>query len=314
MAQKTTIKVGHLKITDHLVLGVTLDKLQTGKENFQQLDLQAQCFNGWNPLAMAIRENKIDAACILAPLAMELFHVEKKVENSPRLVLFTHKSGSVIITNKRANIEKLEDFRGKTVLIPHFLSIHNLIFDKMLRAKGMSIGVGKDNDVRFEVVAPSEIPEIIEYDEKGTVGGFIVAEPYGSKVVMSGFGEEFALSKDIWPKHPCCVLVVRNEIVEKSPEAVAELVNNLVKSGQFIADDPSGAAEVGAKFLGQDKAVVMHVLTEPKDRVVTDELMPNIADLDAIQVYMTQTIKALSEKVDLGKFVDTRFAKAAGAR
>jgi NitT/TauT family transport system substrate-binding protein len=245
---------------------------------------------------------------------MELFHVEKKAENSPRLVLFTHKSGSVIITNKRANIEKLEDFRGKTVLIPHFLSIHNLIFDKMLRAKGMSIGVGKENDVRFEVVAPSEIPEIMEYDEKGTVGGFIVAEPYGSQVVHLGFGEEFALSKDIWPKHPCCVLVVKNEIVQRSPEAVAELVDSLVKSGQFITDNPAGAAEVGAKFLGQDVSVMMHVLTEPKDRVVTDELMPNVQDLEAIQNYMTQTIKALSDKVDLGKFVDTRFATAAGAK
>jgi NitT/TauT family transport system substrate-binding protein len=311
---KTTIKVGHLKITDHLVLGVTADKLQTGKEIFQHLDLQTQYFNGWNPLAMAIRENKIDAACILAPLAMELFHIEKKPENSPRLVLFTHKSGSVIITNKRANIEKLEDFKGKTVLIPHFLSIHNMIFDKMLRAKGMSIGVGKDNDVRFEVVAPSEIPEIIEYDEKGTVGGFIVAEPYGSQVVLNGFGNEFALSKDIWPKHPCCVLVVKNEIVEKSPEAVAELVDSLVKSGTFISNDPAAAAEIGAKFLGQNVAVIKHVLTEPKDRVATDELLPNIQDLDTIQNYMTQTIKALSDKVDLGKFVDTRFAKAAGAK
>ena len=78
MPAKTLLRVGHLKITDHLVLGITLNKIQKGEEVFQHLDLQAQVFGGWNPLAMALREDKIDAACILAPLAMELFHIDGK--------------------------------------------------------------------------------------------------------------------------------------------------------------------------------------------------------------------------------------------
>lgn len=310
MAEKPVIKVGHLKITDHLVLGITLEKMQRGVETFQHMELQAQPFTGWNPLSMALKEGSIDAACILAPLAMELYHMTKKF----KLVLFTHKSGSVIIKNKRANIEKIEDFRGKAVLIPHYLSIHNMIFDKLLRAKGLSVGVGKDHDVSFEVVAPSQIPEIMEWDEKGTVGGFIVAEPYGSQVVMAGFGEEFALSKDVWNKHPCCVLAVKEEIVNRYPEAVQELVTSMVKSGQFITSNPILAAEIGSRFLGQELPVITRVLTTPPDRVITNELMPDIQALDEIQTYMTSTIKALSSKVDLEKFVDLRFAKNAGAK
>jgi NitT/TauT family transport system substrate-binding protein len=259
---------------------------------------------------MAMREGKIDAACMLAPLAMEMYHMDKKT----RLLLFTHKSGSVIIKNKRANIQTIEDFKGKTVLIPHFLSIHNLLFERLLSEKGLSVGVGPGKDVSFEVVAPSEIPEIMEYDEKGSVGGFIVAEPYGSQVVMSGFGEEFALSKDIWPNHPCCLLVIKDELLQKSPEAVQELVTSLVASGQFIDANPTAAAEIGARFLGQEKAVVQHVLTEPKGRVTTNELMPNLTDLDTIQTIMTQRIKAMSDKIDLEKFADLRFAQNAGAK
>jgi len=310
MADKTPVRIGHLKITDHLVLGITQDKMQKGQESPQYLDLQLQAFAGWNPLAMALREGKIDAACILAPLAMEIFHMDKNT----RLLLFTHKSGSVIIKNKRANINSIEDFKGKTVLIPHFLSIHNLLFERLLSEKGLSVGVGPGKDVSFEVVAPSEIPEIMEYDEKGSVGGFIVAEPYGSQVVMSGFGEEFALSKDIWPNHPCCLLVVRDELVQKSPDAIQELVTSLVASGQFVDSNPESAAEIGARFLGQDKAVVKHVLTEPKGRVATNELMPNLKDLDTIQTIMTQRIKAMSDKIDLEKFADLRFAQNAGAK
>jgi NitT/TauT family transport system substrate-binding protein len=182
-----------------------------------------------------------------------------------------------------------------------------------LSEKGLSVGVGAGKDVTFEVVAPSEIPEIMEYDEKGSVGGFIVAEPYGSQVVMAGFGEEFALSKDIWPNHPCCLLVIKDEFVQKSPEAVQELVTSLVASGKFIDVNPESAAEIGARFLGQEKAVVKHVLTEPRGRVLTSELMPNLIDLDTIQTIMTQRIKAMSDKIDLEKFADLRFAQNAGA-
>ena len=310
MTEKTSIRIGHLKITDHLVLGITQDKIQKNQETPKFLDLQLQPFNGWNPLSMALREGKIDAACILAPLAMEIFHMDKKT----RLLLFTHKSGSVIITNKRANIHTIEDFKGKTVLIPHFLSIHNLLFERLLSEKGLSVGVGPGKDVSFEVVAPSEIPEIIEFDEKGSVGGFIVAEPYGSQVVMAGFGEEFALSKDIWPNHPCCLLVMKEELIQKAPDAVQELVTSLVESGKFVDGNSEAASEIGAKFLGQDKAVIKHVLTEPKGRVTTNELMPNLKDLDTIQTIMTQRIHAMSDKIDLDKFADLRFAQNAGAK
>jgi NitT/TauT family transport system substrate-binding protein len=310
MTEKAVIRIGHLKITDHLVLGITQDKIQKGIETPKYLDLQPQSFMGWNPLGMALREGKIDAACILAPLAMEIYHMDKKA----RLVLFTHKSGSVIIKNKRAHINSIEDFKGKTVLIPHFLSIHNLLFERLLSEKGLTVGVGPGKDVAFEVVAPSEIPEIMEYDEKGHVGGFIVAEPYGSQVVMAGFGEEFALSKDIWPNHPCCLLIVKDELIQKSPDAVQELVNSLVASGNFIDSNPDGAAEIGVQFLGQNKAVINRVLTEPKGRVATNELMPNLKDLDTIQTIMTQRIKAMSDKIDLEKFADLSFAKNAGAK
>jgi len=61
--------------------------------------------------------------------------------------------------------------------------------------------------------------------------------------------------------------------------------------------------------------VVTRVLTKPVDRVKTDHLFPKLEDLDLIQNYMTQpNINALSGKIDLERFVDPQFAKAAGAK
>lgn len=308
MAHKSTIKIGHIRITDHLVLGVTKDRFDKREESFDHVKLEPKCFVGWNPLAKALEDGDIDGAFILAPLAMELFHSGVKM----RLIGFGHRSGSVIIKNKLAHIETIEDFKGKIVLIPHTLSVHNIIFTRLLEEKGLSVGLGKD--VKLEVVAPSQIPQIMRWDKNGSIGGFIVAEPFGSQVVIDDMGEEFALSKDIWPDHPCCVIVIRDEVLQSNPDGVQELMNSFVKSGQYIESHKPEAAKIGANFLKQNVAVIERVLTEPYDRITTGRMYPTLDELETMQSYLTEKRQFMSGKVDLEKFVTTEFADTSGAK
>jgi NitT/TauT family transport system substrate-binding protein len=307
MPDKPAMKIGHLPITDHLILGMTTDRIAKGEETFLEAEVSASPYRSWNSLADDLRRGDLDGACILAPLAMELFHAGTPI----RMLLQTHKSGSTLITNKNAKIEKIEDFKGKSLLIPHYLSVHHLLFDKLMRDLGLDVGAGKD--IIFDVVSPADIPEILEYDEKGRVGGFIVAEPFGTQVVKAGLGDEFKMSKEIWPAHPCCVLVMNSDMVEKHPEAVQEVVSSLVHSGKDIMRKPAEAAKVGAVFLHQAEDIVYSVLSDPKQRVTMDELFPVIDDFEYIQNYMTSKIEAMSARIDLEKFLDTRFASRAGA-
>ncbi len=60
MADKPVIKIGHLKITDHLILGVTELKLKKGMEKFNHCSLQSVLKNGWN-------DPKMVNSCILNP-------------------------------------------------------------------------------------------------------------------------------------------------------------------------------------------------------------------------------------------------------
>jgi len=281
-------------------------------EKFEHCDLQTVLKNGWNEVADALATKALDGALILAPTAMDLF----KSGVDLKLLLLAHRSGSILVKNKRANIQKIEDFAGKTVLIPYQLSVHNMLFHRLLSEKGLKPGraVEKDVDVTLEVVAPFQMPEALQYDEDGEIGGFIVAEPIGSQVIASGLGEEFYLSKDLWPAHPCCVFVMRSEIIEKHPEAVQELTNSFVKSGLAIDAQPDPAAAIGAQFLSQEKSVIHKVLTDPPDRIGTHELFPVLEDLDLIQKYMMDQMKIMTSLIDLNKFVDTRFAKVAGAK
>lgn len=312
MSEKPVIKIGHLKITDHLILGVTDLKQKKGKETFDHCSIELVQKNGWNEVADGLAAKSLDGAFILAPTAMDLF----KSGVGLKLILFTHKAGSLLVKSKRANIEKIEDFAGKVVLIPYQLSVHNMLFHKILAEKGLKPGTANipGIDVTLEVVAPMMMADAIQYDEEGEIAGFIVAEPIGSQVIAAGHGEEFFLSKEIWPGHPCCVFVVRDDVIGKYPDAVQEITNSLVKSGFEIEAQPEAAAAIGAGFLGQDKDVVQRVLTDPPDRLTTDSLFPVIEDLAKIQDYMHDNMKLLKSKIDLEKFVDTQFAKGAGAK
>ncbi|MCP3922344.1 MAG: ABC transporter substrate-binding protein [Desulfobacterales bacterium] len=312
MADKQVIKIGHLKISDHLILGVTNDKLQKGEETFQHCTLEPVLKYGWNEVADALAEGSIDGAFVLAPTAMDLY----KSGVGMKLILFTHKSGSVLVKNKTANIKNLKDFKGKVVLIPYQLSVHNMLFHKLLAEVGLKPGTTNDPeaDVFLEVMAPSMMPEAVQYDEEGEIGGFIVAEPIGTQAIASGFGEEICLTKDLWPNHPCCVFVVRDEVINNHADAIHEITSSLVKSGLFIEEKPAEAAKVGAAFLGQDEEVMKKVLSDPPDRISTGELYPVVEGLEAIQNYMCDNMKIMKTKIDLAHFVDTRFAEAAGAK
>ncbi len=307
MAEKVDFKVAHLKITDHLILGVTQDKLKKGVEEFKYLNLKCKPMTSWQQVAGAIKDGAVDAAFILAPTAMDLY----KAGLPAKLVLFSHKSGSVLIKNKKANIETIEDFKGKVVLIPYQLSVHNMLLHKLCSEAGIEPGAGKD--VLLEVMAPGQMIEALQFDDVGEIAGFIVAEPVASQSVTMGLGEEFSLSKDIWPEHPCCVLVVREEMLEKHPDAVHELTESLVKSGKFIGISPTTAARVGAVFLGQKPEVIKRVLAEPPDRITTANLLPVLEDLGTIQDYMHDKMGIMKDKIDLEKFVDLQFATAANA-
>ena len=305
MGDKVKIRIGHLNITDHLILGITKDRLDKKVEEFKYLDLETVPMVGWPELVTKLESKDLDGAFILAPSAMDLYRSGVPL----RLVLLGHKTGSIFIKRSGAGIEKIEDFKGQTIIIPFQLSIHHMLVHQLLTQAGLTPG----KDVMFETLAPVQMPEALEYGEEDKLGGFIVAEPFGSVAINAGHGQVFSLSKDLWPKHPCCVFVVKENIVNQHPDALQELVNSLVKSGKLRDSNVDDVADIGARFLKQDKALIKGILTDPPDRIITNELLPSPGDFDKMQNYMTDKMGVLKGKIDLDKFIDPRFAKEAQA-
>jgi NitT/TauT family transport system substrate-binding protein len=305
MASKTVFRIGHLPITDHLVLGMVKEMQDKGERQYTNFQLETSVTSGWPDLVNRLESGELDGAFMLSPSSMDLFRSGSDI----RMLLLGHKTGSVFIKRKGANISSVKDFKGQTVIIPYQMSIHYMLLHRMLVENGLEPHV----DVKFETLAPSQMPEALEYGEEDGIGGFIVAEPFGSLSIQAGHGEVFALSKDLWPKHPCCVFVLKEPLISAHPDAVSELVKAFVEAGKLAETDPDKAADIGSRFLKQEKSLIHSILTNPLDRIMTGELLPNLEDFETMQNYMVDRMKVLKGKIDIEKFVDSRFAKEAGA-
>ncbi|MBT4263208.1 MAG: ABC transporter substrate-binding protein [Deltaproteobacteria bacterium] len=310
---KVKLRVAHIQITDHLILGVLKSWIEQGEIVPKHFELETQCMAGWNPVEQALEKGDVDAAFVLAPIAMDLFHFGTPI----KMVLLAHRNGSIFVRNKQGDyLAPYEDFfKKKSVLIPHKMSVHHMLTHMFFNPINVKPSLDKDDDVdiNLEVVAPINMTPFMK--ENSEVGGFVVAEPMGSKSVASGVSEKLFLSSEIWPNHPCCVVTVRDDFSEPHSEAVQEFVECLVKAGKFVAEEGAMAAFAAVRFLDPDKKldlkiqVLKKVLTDPLG-ITTDNLFPVKADIDKMQRYMHDNM-GVGHLIDMDAFVDTQYAEKA---
>lgn len=311
---KVGIRVAHIQITDHLVLGALKHMINNGQLSPRHFELETVCMPGWNPVQDALGKGTVDAACVLAPIAMDLFNFGVPI----KLALLAHKAGSICVRNTQGNYEKpFQDFfRNKTFLIPHKMSVHHMLahmfFSKIGIKPGMT-GGNNEIDVNFEIVAPIKMPEFLRSNPNAC--GFMVAEPLGTKAIASGIASLQFLSGQMWENHPCCVLAIRDDFSGPYTDAVYEFTHMMVQAGDFIEKHPEQAAEIAVGFLDPNRIlglkvpVIKNVLKEDQG-IKTGDLFPSLEALDTMQRYMFEEM-GIGALIDLETFVDLRFAEAA---
>jgi chemotaxis signal transduction protein/ABC-type nitrate/sulfonate/bicarbonate transport system substrate-binding protein len=311
---KTILKVAHIQITDHLALGVM--KHMTINNEPSTFTLETVCMPNWNRVQSALENGEVNAAFILAPIAMDLFNFGTPI----RLILFAHRNGSIMVRSRTGQYGKIQQqfFKHRTFYIPHKMSIHHMLAHKYFSEMGLKPGMAGSNAVNllFDVVAPINMPEFLADNSNSC--GFMVAEPIGSRAIAAGIAERQFLSGEMWADHPCCVVVFRQEYLDAHADAVHEFSRLLVQAGNFIHNEPEQASEIAVSFLdpegklGLKAPLIRQVLSEPSG-IKTDNLYPSIEDLDIIQHYMVENME-VGALIDLNKFVDLKFAEAACPR
>ncbi len=288
---KVTLKIGYLPITDHLLLIAAL------REKFKNLVIQPVKFSSWPENAEALKAGAIDGSFLLTPMSLTL-----REKGAPiRVVLLGHRNGSSLTVKNSGEINSIKDLKGKIIAVPSPFSTHNILLRKILAEHGVDAA----HDLKIIDMPP---PEMVVALATGRIHGYIVAEPFGVQAESQKIGKVLMLSKDIWHDHICCVLNLRENIINKYPEIVQELVSGLTRTASFIEANPLQAAKESVSLLGQKQEIIEKVLTTPPDRLTFNNLVPELADFSATQKYM-KSFGLPGTTVDLNAYLDNTFAK-----
>ena len=262
-------------------------------------------FQGFPEIKEALISNQMQAAFMVAPMAIAL-----RAQGVPvKIVYLGHRYGSAVVVQKNGPVKTFADLKGKTVAIPSRYSDERLILFRALAKNGMSA-----KDLRMVEMAP---PDVAGALAAKAIDAFSMGEPYPSQAEMGGFGRVLFHAREYWPDYISCVLVVRDDVIEKKPEAVQVLVDGIARSGLWLDNPPKRRArrEHAADFVGrfyfrQDPRLLRWALTNPLDRVQYQPLTPLRGDFEIITKLMRET-GVLERDIAFEEYVDPRFAEGA---
>lgn len=262
-------------------------------------------FQGFPEIKEALISNQMQAGFMVAPMAIAL-----RAQGVPvKIVYLGHRYGSAVAVRKDGPVRKFTDLKGKTIAIPSRFSDERLILFRALAANRM-----KPEDIRMVEMAP---PDVAGALAAGAIDAFSMGEPYPSQAEMAGFGRILFHAREYWPDYISCVLVVRDDVIEKKPEAVQVLVDGIARSGLWLENPPKRRArrEHAADFVGrfyfrQDPRLLKWALTNPEERVQYQPLTPLRHDFELIVRLMRET-GILDRAIAFEEYIDPRFAEGA---
>jgi NitT/TauT family transport system substrate-binding protein len=260
-------------------------------------------FQGFPEIKEALISNKMQAAFMVAPMAMALWSQGVPV----KIVYLGHRYGSGVVVHKDGGVRTFADLKGKTIAIPSRFSDERLIVFRVMKKFNMTA-----QDLKMVEMAP---PDVAGALAARAIDAFSMGEPFPSQAEMGGFGRVLFHAREHWPDYMSCVLVVRQDLIDRRPETVQALVDGIARSGLWLDDGGRPHREHAADFVGryyynQDPKLLRWALTNPLDRVVYTALTPFKDDFDLVRDLMIET-GVLDRRIEFHDYVDTRFAEGA---
>ena len=291
--------VAYISVTCHLACPVTdyISKYSEAGEIFLPT-----MFQGFPEIKEALIANKMQAAFIVAPLAIAL-----RSQGVPiKIVYLGHRYGSAVVVHKDGGVKSFPDLRGKVVAIPSRFSDERLILFKAMKVFGI-----KPGEIKLVEMAP---PDVAGALAARAIDGFSMGEPYPSQAEMGGFGRVLFSAREYWPDYMSCVLVVQEDLINRRPDAVQILVDGVARSGLWLEEGKRNRLDaadfVGRFYYNQKPALLEWALTKPLTRVMYSPLAPRKADFDMVRDLMMET-GVLDKTIEFEEYTDVRFSDKA---
>ena len=260
------VRIGYLPITDATPLLVAHNN-----GYFEATGLAVEpptLLRSWAQLVEAFLSGQVNVVHLLSPMTIWARYGSQA---PAKVVAWNHVNGSALTVSPE--IGKIGDLGGKTVAVPFWYSIHNVVVQDMLRAQGLVPVLKKDgdlrpNEVRLTVMSPSDMPPALASKQ---IAGFIVAEPFNAAAEGLKIGKVLRFTGDVWKNHACCVVFMHERDLSERPAWSQKVVDAVVKAQLWTRTHPQEAAQLLSKS-GKNH------YTPHSEEILSSVLAPSAAD------------------------------------
>jgi NitT/TauT family transport system substrate-binding protein len=218
-----------------------------------------------------------------------------------KIVAQANQIGSSILLRPGLDAEDVTALKGRTIAIPGQSTVQDFLLNMALEKAGVDV-----TEVRKIVVKPPEMPTALA---SGQIDAAVVWQPYPAMTVAQNQARILENSQQIWPHHPCCMVVADTRFIDKDPDAVKRFVAAHEKATQYIRDNPLEAADMAHLYTGQPTDVARQAM-----RNIEFYYRPDAKKIQQYVEFMSQA-GVIKEK-DAGAFtralIDTSFITGSG--
>jgi NitT/TauT family transport system substrate-binding protein len=212
----------------------------------------------WSVLSESFMADKFNLVHLLFPIPLWMRYQNRI---PVKVLAWDHTNGSAITVRADSGINDFSDLGGKQIAVPYWYSMHNMILQMGLRRTGLEPIIQpqnrplKPNQVNLLILSPPQMAPALMGNK---VDGYIVAEPFNALAELRINAKIMRFVGDIWKNHPCCVVVMKERLVQADPVFTGKVVQAIARAQLWINRHRSETAQ----RLGRDGSRLLPQTTE----------------------------------------------------
>ena len=264
MPDDEVVRIGYLPITDASALLVA-----HAMGFFEDEGLKAEkptLIRGWSPLIEGFAAKKFNLVHFLKPIPIWMRYNNKF---PVKITGWAHTNGSGLVVGKHTGVDKFEELGGKQIAVPYWYSMHNIVLQMALKNAGLEPVIQdqtdplKPNQVNLQIMPPPDMPPALAAKK---IDAYIVAEPFNAAGEVLAGAKMLRFTGDVWKNHPCCVVCMHDEHVDKKKEWSQKVMNAVVRGALYAQENKEEVAKMlsreGKRYLPMKAKVVLKAMTD----------------------------------------------------
>lgn len=258
------VRIGYLPITDASALLVA-----HAMGFFEEEGLKAEkptLIRGWSPLIEGFAAHKFNLVHFLKPIPVWM----RYNNNFPvKITGWAHTNGSGLVVGRHTGVNSFEELGGMQIAVPYWYSMHNIVLQMALKNAGLEPVIQdqtdplKPNQVNLQIMPPPDMPPALAAKK---IDAYIVAEPFNAAGEVLAGAKMLRFTGDIWKNHPCCVVCMHDNDVDKRPEWSQKVMNAVVRGALYAQENKEEVAKMlsreGKRYLPMKANVVLKAMTD----------------------------------------------------